>query len=258
MSWQNNDSEDSDDSSDEDYPVFQSLTAVVIDNSDSMFVLDDDEESCPFQICLEALYNTLDKYVFGQWKNKISMHVLDGRDHGAVFELSSDLLGAMQKLAELMKKSTDELSTTFCSRGITDNVLYETFSDACDFLRKTGYDNTIKNIIVLTNDPNCSNCNANNDDLERVMDKMLSCNIDLAVIPLINDFNWNKFYRTLLNKKMADTLIDEIPREGYQNVNSLVQVLDRFIHPKRNVQFLKFLYGPGDSPEYMPLQVRFI
>lgn len=251
MSWRND--RDSDDSDVEETDYFNFSTAIIINNSEKMFIKTESEDTCPFQNCLEALYNTLDKYIFSTWNSRVCIQLLDGREHGFIFDLSSDLIGIMQKLLEVKDKQSDDLKAVYCSQNLGKNSLYESLKDAYDCLCKK--DKTyVKNIVILTNEANCGDCEVD-DDLDRLIDRMAEEKVQLIVVPLLAEFDWSLFYGQVVAKLVNEPLQEEFTKEGYEDVENLTEVLDKILHPKRSVRNIAFYYGPGDSKKYIHLQV---
>lgn len=259
MSWRHNDGYESDNSDSVEFDFFNHATVVIIDNGPKMFEKSQDSDEgtpCPFEYSLQGLFMALEKHVFSQWSSRLKIQLMDSREHGTYQELNKDLIEIMKKLLQDKDKNTEELKSIYSSSNIDDAVFYESLFDACETLRKEVKENHTKNILILTNDPDCNGCNPDSHDLDRVLEAMCATNIELIVLPLANYFNWSKFYGKLIQKVLNKSSIEDMIEEGFEDAESLVDVLDKFVQPKINVNTVQFFFGPRDSNTNILLQVR--
>lgn len=99
-------------------------------------------------------------------------------------------------------------------------MFYESITSSLELYRKYGPNMkmTKRHIVLLTSVSDPSNCDKADEELEHAIQKLKSFEIELVIIPLVQNFKWENFYKDLINKSIIDEerdlSIEEFSCEG--------------------------------------------
>lgn len=221
------------DEDEQESDVKKNVAIVVIDVGSTMF----DDPKC-FKKCLLAVYQIFDKLLFKAYRNNLSICLL--RDDEIVLTAINDnLVESAKKLLELLKKSIDVLKKEFV-RNEPASLRYTLTECMKQF---SNLDNINPYIVLLTDDddPHKGDKSENLSAIDVAL-SLKEVNIKLLVLPLVEKFCYDVFYRELI-KTANDVSLDISEYENdksYTDVQELIEIIESILGDKVSLRRYDF------------------